>query len=295
MFSIIGILVVLGAVLGGFLMEKGPILVLLQPSEFLIIGGAALGTLLSANPVHVLKKIMNGLLSVLKGSKISKQRYIDSLKMMFILFNKARKEGLAGIESDIEEPEKSTIFSKYPDFLKNHHARDFVCDTMRMSITGGSTPFDLDQMMELDMEVHHDGEHQSISALSTVADSLPGLGIVAAVLGVVVTMSALGGPPEELGKKVAAALVGTFLGILLCYGVVGPLSSNLTKLVAEEHAYYHVLRVVMLAFIKGMSPLLAIEMARRAIPEHVRPGFAEVEKACRQKDEAGAPAAAAAA
>jgi len=293
MFSIIGIIVVFGAVIGGFLMEKGPMLVLMQPSEFLIIGGAALGTLLSANPVHVIKKIVNGLLSVLKGSKYSKQRYIDLMKTMFNLFNKARKEGLAGIESDIEEPAKSPILSKNQDFVKNHHARDFVCDTMRMAVTGGASAFDLDQMMELDMEVHHAGETQSVAALSTVADSLPGLGIVAAVLGVVITMSALGGPPEELGRKVAAALVGTFLGILLCYGVVGPLGSNLAKLVEDEHAFYHVLRVVMLAFIKGMSPMLAIEMARRAIPAHVRPSFQEVEKACRHKDEASAPKAAA--
>jgi chemotaxis protein MotA len=293
MFAIIGIVVVFGAVLGGFLMEKGPILVLMQPSEFLIIGGAAIGTLLSANPVHVLKKVVSGLLAVLKGSKYSRQRYIDTLKMMFTLFNKARKEGLAGIESDIEEPEKSAVFSKYPDFLHNHHARDFVCDTLRMAITGGASAFDLDQMMEQDMDVHHAGESDSASALSTMADSLPGLGIVAAVLGVVVTMSALGGPPEEIGHKVAAALVGTFLGILLCYGVVGPLSANLTKLISDEHAFYYVLRVVMLAFIKGMSPSLAIEMARRAIPEHIRPSFQEVEKACRQKDEAGAAAVAA--
>jgi len=293
MFAIIGIVVVFGAVLGGFLMEKGPILVLMQPSEFLIIGGAAIGTLLSANPVHVLKKVVSGLLSVLKGSKYSRQRYIDSLKMMFTLFNKARKEGLAGIESDIEEPEKSAVFAKYPDFLNNHHARDFVCDTLRMAITGGASAFDLDQMMEQDMDVHHAGESESASALSTMADSLPGLGIVAAVLGVVVTMSALGGPPEEIGHKVAAALVGTFLGILLCYGVVGPLGANLTKLISDEHAFYYVLRVVMLAFIKGMSPSLAIEMARRAIPEHIRPSFQEVEKACRQKDEAGAAAVAA--
>jgi len=148
-------------------------------------------------------------------------------------------------------------------------------------------------MMEQDMDVHHAGEGQIVSALSTVADSLPGLGIVAAVLGVVVTMSALGGPPEELGHKVAAALVGTFLGILLCYGVVGPLGANFSKIVDDEHAYYHVLRVLLLGFIKGMSPSLAIEMARRSIPEHVRPNFQEVEKACRQKDDA-APAAAAA-
>jgi chemotaxis protein MotA len=293
MFAIIGIIVVFGAVIGGFLMEKGPMLVLMQPSEFLIIGGAALGTLLSANPIHVIKKIVNGLLSVLKGSTYSKQRYVDLMKTMFNLFNRARKEGLAGIESDIEEPAKSPILSKNQDFVKNHHARDFVCDTMRMAVTGGASAFDLDQMMELDMDVHHAEETQSVSALTTVADSLPGLGIVAAVLGVVITMSALGGPPEELGRKVAAALVGTFLGILLCYGVVGPMGSNLAKLVEDEHAFYHVLRVVMLAFIKGMSPMLAIEMARRAIPAHVRPSFQEVEKACRHKDEASAPAAAA--
>lgn len=293
MFAIIGIVVVFGAVLGGFLMEKGPIMVLMQPSEFLIIGGAAIGTLLSANPVHVLKKTVGSLTAILKGSKYSRQRYIDTLKMMFTLFNKARKEGLAGIESDIEEPEKSTVFAKFPDFVGNHHARDFVCDTLRMAITGGATPFDLDQMMDQDMEVHHSGESQTVSALSTMADSLPGLGIVAAVLGVVVTMSALGGPPEEIGHKVAAALVGTFLGILLCYGVVGPLGSNLSKIIGDEHAYYHVLRVVMLSFLKGMSPTLAVEVGRRAVPEHVRPSFKEVEQACRQKDGAAEPAAAA--
>jgi chemotaxis protein MotA len=293
MFAIVGILVVVGAVLGGFLMEKGPIAVLMQPSEFIIIAGAALGTMLAANPMHVLKKIIGSLMAVLKGSKYSKQRYIESLKMMFQVFNKARKAGLVGIEPDVEEPAKSPVFSKYPDFLHNHHALDFVCDTMRMAITGGATPFDVDQMMELDMEVHHSSATQPVSALSTVADSLPGMGIVAAVLGVVVTMSALGGPPEEIGHKVAAALVGTFLGILLCYGIVGPLAGNMTKMVDDEHAYYHVLRVVMLSFIKGMSPTLAVEMARRAVPEHVRPSFKEVEQACRQKDGAAEPAAAA--
>jgi chemotaxis protein MotA len=293
MFSIIGILIVFGAVIGGFLMEKGPLPVLIQPSELVTIGGAAIGTLLVANPLHILKKIFSDLVRVIAGSKFSKQRYLDTMKMMFLLFNKARKEGLVAIESDVEEPEKSPIFSKYPAFLSDHHIRNFVCDTMRMAITGGASTFDVDQMMELDMDVHHAGATQPASALTTVADALPGLGIVAAVLGVVVTMSALGGPPEEIGHKVAAALVGTFLGILLCYGVVGPLASNLNKLIDDEHAYYHVLRVVMLSFIKGMSPILAVEMARRAIPGHLRPTFQEVEKTCRQKDESAAPAAAA--
>ncbi|MGD0797059.1 MAG: flagellar motor stator protein MotA [Acidobacteriaceae bacterium] len=293
MFSIIGILIVFGAVLGGFLMEKGPMAVLMQPAELVIIGGAAIGTLLVANPMHVLKQIGGSVGRILGGSKFSKQRYLDSLKMMFLLFNKARKEGLVAIESDIEDAEKSTLFQKYPAFVKDHHVRDFVCDTMRMAITGGASTFDVDQMMELDMEVHHTGASLPVTALNSVADALPGLGIVAAVLGVVVTMSALGGPPEEIGHHVAAALVGTFLGILLCYGMVGPLAANLSKLIDDEHAYYYVLRVVMLSFIKGMSPMLAIEMARRAIPEHLRPTFQEVEKTCRAKDDGAAATAAA--
>jgi len=291
MFSIIGIVVVFGAVLGGFLMEKGPMAVLLQPAELVIIAGAALGTMLIGNPMHVLKQIVSDLMRVVSGSTFTKKRYVESLKMMFDLFNKARKEGLVAIESDVEEPAKSPLFSKFPAFIKDHHVRDFVCDTMRMAITGGASAFDVDQMMELDMEVHHAEAGQPASALATVADSLPGMGIVAAVLGVVVTMSALGGPPEEIGHHVAAALVGTFLGILLCYGMIGPLAANLTKLNDDQHAYYHVLRVVMLSFIKGMSPMLAIEMARRAIPGHVRPSFQEVEKACRQKSDSVAAAA----
>ena len=292
MFSIIGILLVFAAVLSGFLLEKGPVVVLLQPSEILIIGGAALGTFIAGNPMHVLKRTVGSLIRVLKGSKYSKERYLELLKMMLLLFNKARKGGLVELESDIEEPEKSPVLSKFPEFLKDHHAREFVCDTMRMAITGGATPFDLDQMMELDMDVHHASASQPAQALATMADALPGMGIVAAVLGVVITMSALGGPPEEIGRKVAAALVGTFLGILLCYGVVGPLASVLTKLIDDEHAYYHVLRVVMLSYLKGMPPSLAVEVARRAVPEHVRPSFHEFEKASRNRESAAEPTAA---
>ena len=292
MISIIGILVVLGAVVGGFLMEKGHLAVLIQPAELVTIGGAAVGTLLAANPLHILKGVANGLKGVLLGSPFTKQCYLDTLKMMFDLFSKARRDGLVAIEPDIEGADKSTIFSQYPKFMKDHHVRDFVCDTMRMAITGGVLPFDLDQMMELDMEVHQHSSGQPTSALSTVADALPGLGIVAAVLGIVITMGALGGPPEEIGHKVAAALVGTFLGILLCYGVLGPLASVMGKLNEEEHAYYHILRVVMLAFVKGTSPIMAVELARRAIPEHIRPSFGDVEKACRAKNGIAAVAAA---
>ncbi len=283
MFSILGILVVFGAVIGGFLMEKGNLAVLVQPAELVTIGGAAIGTMLAANPMHVLKGISGGLIGVLGGPKFPKQRYLDTLKMMFDLFTKARKEGMVSIENDVEEADASEIFKRYPAFLKDHHVRDFVCDTMRMAITGGVSTFDVDQMMDLDMEVHHKCAEQPTSALTTVADALPGLGIVAAVLGIVVTMGSLGGPPEQIGHKVAAALVGTFLGILLCYGLLGPLASAMGKRVVDEHGYYYILRVVMLSFIKGMSPILAVEMARRAIPGHLRPSFTEVENVCRGK------------
>lgn len=290
MFAIIGIVVVFGAVVAGYLMEHGNLKVLIQPAELVIIAGAAAGTVLVANPLHILKKIISGVVGVFKGSHITKQLYLETLKMMYDLLTKARKEGLMALEADVEEPSKSPIFSKYPKFLKDHHVRDFLCDTLRMAVTG-SDPFDLDQLMDLDMEVHHHDASQPVTALSSMADSLPGLGIVAAVLGVVITMGALGGPPEEIGHKVAAALVGTFLGILLCYGLVGPLAASMSKAAQEERAYLGVLRVLVVAFLKGTAPIMAVEFGRRAIPHHLRPTFQEVEKTCR----AGGAAAAAAA
>ena len=283
MFAIIGIVVVFGAVVAGFLMEKGHLLVLFQPAEMVTIGGAALGTLLIANPLPVLKAMVAAILGVLKGSHFGKDRYLSTLKMMFELFNKIKKQGLIGAEQDVEKPAESEIFKKYPDFLHDHDILAFVCDTLRMAVTGGIEPFDMDQMMELDMEVQHHAAATPIAALSTVADALPGLGIVAAVLGVVITMGALQGPPKEIGEKVAAALVGTFLGILMCYGVVGPLAANMTKLADEHNSYLHVLRVILLSFLKGSPPLLAIETGRRAIPEQVRPTFDEMEKSCKDK------------
>jgi chemotaxis protein MotA len=292
MFAIIGIVVVFGAVIGGFLMEKGQMAVLLQPAELIIIAGAAAGTLLVANPLRVLQAIMKGLMGVLKGSPFTKARYLSTLKMMYQFLNKVRKEGLLAVEMDVEKPQESVIFKNYPDFLADHHAMEFVCDTLRTAITGGVEPFDMDQMMELDMEVSHQGAVQPVDSLTTVADSLPGLGIVAAVLGVVITMGALGGPPEEIGKHVAAALVGTFLGILLCYGLVGPLASNMRKTADDHNDYLHVLRVLLLAFLKGAAPMIAIELGRRAIPAHARPSFDEMEKGCKNNS-AGAQAAAA--
>jgi chemotaxis protein MotA len=274
------------------LMEKGNLRVLMQPAELIIIGGAAIGTVLIANPIHILKQIAGGIGGAFGGSKYNKKRYMDSLKTIYDLLNKARREGLMALETDIEDPSKSEVLSKNPAFIKDHHVRDFFCDTMRMAISG-TEAFDLDQLLELDMEVHHHQASIPIASLSTMADALPGLGIVAAVLGVVITMGALGGPPEEIGKKVAAALVGTFLGILLCYGLVGPIAANMSKIADNEQAYLHVLRVLMISFLKGSAPIIAVEVARRAIPGHVRPSFVEVEKLCRGGGDAAAEGAAA--
>jgi chemotaxis protein MotA len=281
MFAILGIVVVIGAVVGGYLMEHGNLKVLMQPAELVIIGGAALGTLLIANPLPTILKIFNGMIRVFKGTVYTKDFYLETLKMMNDLFNHARKSGMVKLEEDVENPEKSAVFNKYPNFLGNHHAVDFVCDTIRMAISGGVEPHDLDQMMEMDMEVHHHQGGMPIAALNSIADSLPGLGIVAAVLGVVITMGALGGPPEEIGHKVGAALVGTFLGILMCYGFLGPLASNLQKINDSEADYLRCLRQGVIGFVKGSAPILAVEFARRSIPGECRPTFKELEAAVR--------------
>jgi len=281
MFSVIGIVVVFGSIVAGYLMEHGNIKVLLQPAELIIIGGAALGTVLISNPVHTLKQMISGLIGAFGTSKYNTKRYVDCLKMLYELLQKARKEGLVALENDIEDPDQSPLFSKYPAFAKDHHAMAFVCDTMRMAVSGGVEVFDLDQMLEADMDVQHQEANEPVSSLTTTADSLPGLGIVAAVLGVVITMGALGGPPEEIGRKVAAALVGTFLGILLCYGLVGPLASRMGKMVDEEHSFMMVLRVTMIAFLKGVAPIMAVEIGRRTVPGHVRPSFTAIDEACR--------------
>jgi chemotaxis protein MotA len=281
MLAIAGIVVVIAAVVGGYLMEHGKLLVLLQPAELVIIGGAAIGTVLTANPPAVLKELVGGLTGVIKGSKYTKAYYLETLKMFYELFQTARKGGISALEADFEDPFKSQLFAKYPNVVKDHHAILFVCDTLRMVSTGGSTPFDLDQMMESDIEIHHKLKHQPVAALSTMADSLPGLGIVAAVLGVVITMGALGGPPEEIGHKVAAALVGTFLGILMCYGMFGPIAANMSSMNDDEGYYYQFLRAALTAFTKGATPIVVVEFGRRMVPSRVRPSFQEMETTCK--------------
>jgi chemotaxis protein MotA len=291
MFSIIGIVLVFGAVIGGFLMEKGKMPVLVQPAELLIIGGSALGTLLAANPLPLIIKIFKSLLSVIGGSRFTAALYLESLKMLSDIFQFARKSGMAKLEEDIENPDKSALFSKYPKLVKDYHVLHFVCDTLRTSVSGVVAPHDLDALVEADIEIHHHESSAPVRALSTVADALPGLGIVAAVLGIVITMGALGGPPEQIGEKVAAALVGTFLGILLSYGLVSPLAANLEKIIDAESQYYQMLRAGLMAFAKGMAPMISVEFARRAIPHDMRPTFKDMEAACKGVKLAAANAA----
>ncbi len=286
MFSIIGIVVVIGAILGGYLLEHGNVKVLAQPAELIIIVGAAIGTLLIANPLPVIMSILKGILAVFKPAKYSKKHYLTTLRMLNDLFKRARKGGLISLESDVEEPDKSEVFKNYPEIMRDHHAIEFICDTLRTAMSGTVSHFDLDQMVELDLEVHHKEIAQPVSALSSVADALPGLGIVAAVLGVVITMGSLGGPPAEIGKKVAAALVGTFLGILLCYGFLSPLAASMGRCNEAESNYYHCLRTGLIAFVRGAAPILAVEFSRRSIPAAVRPGFKEMEESFRGKVEA---------
>lgn len=272
---------VLGAIAGGYLMEHGKFVVLFQPAELIIILGAAVGTVVIANPLPTLIGIGKGLVQVFTGSPYNKAFYLENLKMIYDLFARARKEGSSKLEEDIDQPDKSPVFSKYPKFLQSHHALHFLCDTLRTAVTGGIEPMELDFMMEADLDIHHRETNAPVAALTSMADALPGLGIVAAVLGVVLTMGALGGPKEEIGNKVAAALVGTFLGILLCYGIFGPLSSALSKINEGEADYFGALRMAALGYAKGLSPILIVELARRVIPNRIRPSFQEVEAACR--------------
>jgi chemotaxis protein MotA len=280
MMLIVGVLVVIGSVTGGYLMHGGSLLALNQPSELLIIGGAALGSLLISTPLSVVKRLVSGFGSFFKAGP-GKSEYLELLGMMYAMFRLTQQSGVMALESHCDDPESSAIFSRYPRFLANHHAVDFFTDSVRVVIMGGVSPFDLESLMDLDLEIHHHEAMKPSATLARISDALPGLGIVAAVLGVVITMQAIDGPPSEIGHKVGAALVGTFLGILMCYGFVGPMATSLENVVECESQYLNCMKAGLLAMSKGVAPAIAVEFARRAIPAEVRPGFAETEQYCR--------------
>lgn len=295
MLFLIGGLVVLGSVLGGYLMHGGSVLVLNQPSEFLIIGGAAIGSLIISTPVRVLR----GMVSQLKGFMTpprKKPAYLDLLAMLYGIFKQIQQGGVMSLEPHVEDPAKSPILSKYPRFLANHHACDFLTDSLKVMIVGGIASQDLEALMDEDLHVHHEEAAKPASTLMRTADALPGLGIVAAVLGVVITMGSIDGPPAEIGHNVAAALVGTFLGIFLGYGFLQPIAVNMEHMAADDGRYTQCLKAGLLATYKGLPPAIAIEFARRVLPAEFRPSFDETERACKgQRSPEAVPTAAAAA
>lgn len=270
------------AVLGGFLMEQGNPWVLMQPAELLIVGGAAAGIILVANPPALIRKMVRGARDAFREPPYGRQVFLLHLRMLYEVFGYVQRAGIVALEADVEKPEKSAIFSRYPGFLNDPETRALVCDSLRMMVIGATTPQELDQLMDLDIDVQRRGHHEPVVALGTVADALPGLGIVAAVLGVVITMQAIGGSPETVGQKVAAALVGTFLGILLCYGLVGPVAARLETMGEVQTQFQQVLRIALVAFFRGASPILAVEYARRSIPVELRPSFVAMETAIRR-------------
>ena len=275
---ILGLIIVTGCVIGGFILSHGQLALLLQPYEFLIIFGAATGAFIASNPGTVIKDVLGSFPALLKGSKYNKQSYLDLLALMYELFAKARKEGLMALENDIEEPNESEIFKRYPKVLKDHHALEFICDYLRLMVGGSMNSMELENLMDVELDTHHEESHLPSHAVANMADGLPAFGIVAAVLGVVITMGAISEPPEVLGHHIAAALVGTFLGILLSYGYVGPIGSFIGHVRREESKYLECIKICILATLNGYTPQVAVEFGRKALYSKVRPGFVELEE-----------------
>lgn len=280
---IVGAVLVLGCIIGGFVLENGHLASLLQPVELLIIGGAAFGAFMIAHPMALIKKAAGSIPKLLKSSGYNKTKYMELLGLMYTLFNKIRKDGLIALEADIEEPEKSPIFSNFPGILSDHHAIDFICDYFRLMVGGSMNAFEIENLMDVELESHHEEAHKPIAAIQGAADALPAFGIVAAVLGVVITMGAIGGPPEELGHKVGAALVGTMLGILLSYGFVGPIATALGHQSEEEARFYLCIKTCIIAYLNGYAPQVAVEFGRKVLFSSDRPGFLELEQHVKQK------------
>jgi chemotaxis protein MotA len=277
-FLIIGLVVVIGSVLGGYVMHHGQLAVLWQPTEFIIILGAGIGSLVISNPPAVLKHIVSGVLGLLKPNPFTKAAYGELLTVLFEIFNKARKDGLVGLEAHIEDPSKSDIFSKYPGFMHHGHAVSLLADTLKVLLTGTVEDHNLAEILDMDLEQHHHEASLAPSAITSVGDAMPGFGIVAAVLGVIITMGAIGGSPAEIGGKVAAALVGTFVGILFAYGIFGPIGKAIEMRNTSEHAYLMCIKTALLSFARGDAPMTAVEFARRNIEPGDRPTFAELEE-----------------
>jgi chemotaxis protein MotA len=283
MLVIVGYVLILAAVFGGFAMAGGHIGALFQPVELIMIVGSAAGAFFVGNTPKVIKATLQALPTCLKGSRFTKKLYMELLGLLYDILAKVRKEGLMSVESDVDEPDKSPIFSKYPVMQADHHAVEFITDYLRLMVGGNLNAFELENLMDNEIETHHQEGEVPIHAIAKLGDALPAFGIVAAVMGVVHTMESVGIPPSELGKLIAAALVGTFLGILLAYGFVGPLAALLEHKLHESTKMFQCVKVTLLASLNGYAPQVAVEFGRKVLYSTERPSFAELESAVKQK------------
>jgi len=278
MFVIVGWVIALAGVFGGFAAAGGHLAALFQPLEVVMIAGGALGAFVAANTRHGIKHTIGGLVSCFKGSKLNKAFYMELLALLFELLAKVRKEGLMSLESDVEEPDKSAIFTKYPNLVADHHLIEFITDYLRLMVGGNLNALEIENLMDNEIETHHHEEMHPSHAVSKLADGLPAFGIVAAVMGVVHTMESLHLPPQELGILIAHALVGTFLGILMSYGFVAPLANVLEQKAAESTKVYQTVKVVLLASLNGFAPQVCVEFGRKVLFSTERPSFRELEE-----------------
>lgn len=283
----IGFIIVTGCVIGGYLLEHGNIAVIIQPVEIMIIGGAAIGGFIAASPIKVIKSVISATMRMFTRKALTKHDYMEVLLLLNGIFYKIRQQGLVSIESDVDTPQESPLFTKHPNILKNHEAIDLITDTLRTVMTTTIAPHELESLIDQELEAHQEEAMTPAHSVSNVADGLPGLGIVAAVLGVVLTMGKIKEPPEVLGASIGAALVGTFMGVLLCYGYVGPMGKHLEFIAIEDLQYLNVIKVALLAFIGGgAAPKVAVEFGRRVIPANMKPSFIEMEEAFREAKKA---------
>jgi chemotaxis protein MotA len=282
MLVIIGFIIVLGSVFGGFALAGGHLAALYQPLELLIIGGAAVGAFVLGNTQKAQKATVKALPMVLRGPKYTKAMYMDLMALLYSLLAKVRKEGLMSIEADVDEPTESAIFTQYPNILADHEIVEFMTDYLRLMVGGNLNAFELENLMDNEIETHHQEGELPVHCITKLADSMPAFGIVAAVMGVIHTMASVGLPPSELGVLVAQALVGTFLGILLGYGFVGPFAGVLEQKLGESTKMLQCIRVTLLASINGYAPALAVEFGRKVLYSTERPSFSELEEHVRQ-------------
>ncbi len=281
----VGIIVVLGAVVGGFMMSGGDLHVLNQPNEVIVIVGAAIGSVLVSTPMPMIKKMVAAFIGAIKGYHISKQDYLELFKSFNELFLVAQRDGLLSIESHIENPKESTILSENKKFIEDEYVMDFFCDSMKVMLTGSVPPHDLEELMDSDIESFESENAPVAGTWATVGDAFPALGIVAAVLGIIITMGSINDGPAAVGHHVAAALVGTFLGILLSYGIVGPIAAKVHHDIDDKIKHLQTIKTAILAYAKGNPPMIALEIARRTIFTDSRPSFGELENFLRGKSE----------